>query len=149
MECLEFLKWKRGSFNSLQTGRCVASSPISVGSVGLPSQDFDSLQTGRCGQREQRSLQWNNWERLSIPFKREAGYKVTCKFCGYVTLDSFNSLQTGRHIQTENMGYPLGLLLLICFNSLQTGSRIQSADLESVLHHVGSVSIPFKREGIC
>ena len=62
---------------------------------------------------------------------------------------SFNSLQTGKRIQS-GVGGPFYEKLGNGFNSLQTGKRIQSIRLRSLL--IGSfslkVSIPFKRESV-
>ena len=59
---------------------------------------------------------------------------------------SFNSLQTGRHIQTQDLRhFPVKFL---CFNSLQTGRHIQTKMRVILLPwNRGTVSIPFKREG--
>ena len=64
--------------------------------------------------------------------------------------NSFNSLQTGRHIQTRVSSDSLHSTVYDRFNSLQTGRHIQTAGrigrwYDGLVHHV---SIPFKREGL-
>ena len=84
---------------------------------------------------------------------------------------SFNSLQTGNHIQRidEARKIPLSIMfqfpsngkpytkkawkslikgLYNCFNSLQTGKHIQSRRITAAPHSYQWVSIPFKRETI-
>ena len=60
---------------------------------------------------------------------------------------SFNSLQTGRCIQSTK---PVGHMKrqINSFNSLQTGRCIQSIPCRSRGFYQRSVSIPFKREGV-
>ena len=58
------------SFNSLQTGKCIARRRLQV--VDGPQMGFNSLQTGKCiarrsGERDVARYVW-----VSIPFKRES-----------------------------------------------------------------------------
>ena len=63
---------------------------------------------------------------VSIPFKRESIYKVIVEELNRSTATwSFNSLQTGKHIQSQNENDGL-IDIWLSFNSLQTGKHIQS-----------------------
>ena len=60
---------------------------------------------------------------------------------------SFNSLQTGKHIQrTELVGRTF--VNKVSFNSLQTGKHIQRKRCIDGVGKLHQVSIPFKRESI-
>ena len=74
-------------------------------------------------------MRWTSTEEeclVSIPFKRESVFKAI----GVAAIDtrraSFNSLQTGKRIQSEEYRGLKLLMESISFNSLQTGKRIQS-----------------------
>ena len=60
---------------------------------------------------------------------------------------SFNSLQTGKYIQSKAFGYA-GRSRSVSFNSLQTGKYIQRRRKHMKHSRCCSVSIPFKRESI-
>ena len=86
---------------------------------------------------------------VSIPFKRESlskglGENIQTKRVEY----GFNSLQTGKSIQSSAAAPPLHRAQN-SFNSLQTGKSIQSLydNLEAALRQI-KVSIPFKRESL-
>ena len=63
---------------------------------------------------------------VSIPFKRESGFKLPFKEFHKIKGDNygFNSLQTGKWIQTVESVFPVSTIS--CFNSLQTGKWIQT-----------------------
>ena len=63
--------------------------------------------------------------KVSIPFKREGTFRQYPPKKKHVTLSSFNSLQTGRHIQTSHIDLTTPMTHM-CFNSLQTGRHIQT-----------------------
>ena len=110
---------------------------------------------------------------VSIPFKRESIYKgmeqerlirkPTRSFNSLQTgkhiqsllgieiwnleYKGFNSLQTGKHIQSNALKQ-VATFGLVGFNSLQTGKHIQSAAAGGALLSALHVSIPFKRESI-
>ena len=63
-------------------------------------------------------------KQVSIPFKRESIYKVAIALALTLAFTmSFNSLQTGKHIQSKSMD--LIHMEAVGFNSLQTGKHIQ------------------------
>ena len=60
---------------------------------------------------------------VSIPFKRESTLQDTITPCSQnPTHESFNSLQTGKHIASHEI--ELIVDSMMCFNSLQTGKHI-------------------------
>ena len=63
-------------------------------------------------------------ETVSIPFKRESISKAATTRIPTLSTESFNSLQTGKHIQSNRCEG--GKMDRWCFNSLQTGKHIQS-----------------------
>ena len=120
-------------FNSLQTGKCIASRASETSSFTITIFRFNSLQTGKCIARTLAAL--------------------TAIFAL-----SFNSLQTGKCIaRIQNLDFEVNLDLLFqfpsngkvysknafaatllrasnqCFNSLQTGKCIASY-LETTAH---------------
>ena len=86
--------------------------------------------------------------KVSIPFKRESVSKVGLFLMLGFIIDSFNSLQTGKCIQSNR--FPLVFIRDIsCFNSLQTGKCIQRRRCWHItLILTLQVSIPFKRESV-
>ena len=66
---------------------------------------FNSLQTGNCIQTNVNWLRCNTKygrsDRVSIPFKRETAFKPACQLTWLQRIQSFNSLQTGNCIQTQ------------------------------------------------
>ena len=67
---------------------------------------------------------------VSIPFKREGISKgFTQLYQKPLPAMRFNSLQTGRHIQSGRRPRN-GERVVICFNSLQTGRHIQSGQAD-------------------
>ena len=137
-------------FNSLQTGKRIQSLLASILLLKMEMLSFNSLQTGKriqswCERRvcQQPTFQFPSNGKaypkqgpgfdsqqlhsfVSIPFKRES----VSKDCETET-DSddsgcgFNSLQTGKRIQSDDKGLKV-LEKMLSFNSLQTGKRIQS-----------------------
>ena len=109
---------------------------------------FNSLQTGkRIASRQKSSGCISAW-RVSIPFKRESvsqDYHSRTVLCGH--LQSFNSLQTGKRIASQACR-DLELPITRGFNSLQTGKRIASPVQMARSPMIISVSIPFKRESV-
>ena len=95
-------------------------------SQGTRFSSFNSLQTGKWIQRESKKYISSWWYSVSIPFKRESvskekiwfyvfhletyvsipfkresGSKVECLYQGSKVIKGFNSLQTGKGIQSE------------------------------------------------
>ena len=68
----------------------------------------------------------NQWQLVSIPFKRESLSKDGKRQLNAVAVQCFNSLQTGKPIQSVTRTMITPLRLLLGFNSLQTGKPIQS-----------------------
>ena len=85
--------------------------------------------------------------KVSIPFKRESVSKDPPIVVQLKPLaESFNSLQTGKCIQSSGE-FPPNLTTRESFNSLQTGKCIQRT--EEMLWAIRVlVSIPFKRESV-
>ena len=112
-------------FNSLQTGRHIQTEEMNE-SFRNKIRSFNSLQTGRHIQTVLPNANGNDKVfKVSIPFKREGTFRRTVpQVFEFTVEESFNSLQTGRHIQT--------LLSAMCvmgcfgFHSLQTGRHIQT-----------------------
>ena len=113
------------SFNSLQTGRhsqTLYADNIAMGikrNVSIPSNGKAQSDGGNC------LSQWANkvFGFNSLQTGRHI-QTMTPILCIWLAI-SFNSLQTGRHIQTV----PISLddaKSLMCFNSLQTGRHIQT-----------------------
>ena len=86
---------------------------------------------------------------VSIPFKRESLSKEQSDYRETLSRHRFNSLQTGKPIQSPPWFYPTGLAIW-GFNSLQTGKPIQSGRGGRIYSYSdgGTVSIPFKRESL-
>ena len=111
----------KNGFHSLQTGRHIQTGFLK-GNRQEDRRSFNSLQTGRHIQTISCQKEMFALMKVSIPFKREGTFR---RWNQHTTLkpvcaEGFNSLQTGRHIQTE-----------------YGKQRISEA----------KVSIPFKREG--
>ena len=140
-------------FNSLQTGKHIQSPCSPLKSPQAFGKRFNSLQTGKHIQRLRiRVYQPVSPFLVSIPFKRESIYKVVPAGKWYWdgepvfqfpsngkaytkplrsgtaarnSWTSFNSLQTGKHIQRVR-GKDYEIEDRKRFNSLQTGTRIAS-----------------------
>ena len=117
----------RSCFHSLQTGnRSARLSSFSVIRVAVP-QCFHSLQTGNRIASYDCVFGGGDSCRVSIPFKRESLSQdsqlwVTCLLRFRIC---FNSLQTGKPIQSDVSNAQAFLKSLQGFHSLQTGKRIQ------------------------
>ncbi len=102
-------KWRqplRQRFNSLQTGKHIQSSEEDESEIKRElANGFNSLQTGKHIQRLKDVLRVVGSDRkVSIPFKRESIYKVKENRlpCADISYQCFNSLQTGKHIQSQS-----------------------------------------------
>ena len=109
------------SFDSLQTGKCIASS--FVGSLAKSIARFNSLQTGKC----------------------------IASFPGWLAIvehKSFDSLQTGKCIARSVTRTTA--MRTTSFDSLQTGKCIASVRVRRITLFCSTVwvSIPFKRESV-
>ena len=123
-ECLwEFLKWKRSSFNSLQTGKYVARGHR--GKQEPSGRCFNSLQTGKyvaSGLPATRPAQ-SKLKRFQFPSNGKVCSKEKNIDRVNKVLKSFNSLQTGKYV--ASWWAIAGIILLILgFNSLQTGKGV-------------------------
>ena len=88
-------------FDSLQTGKHRQTLSAQLAQA-CRSQGFNSLQTGRHIQTNaEKGILRSGDSMVSIPFKREGTFRLLsmCVLATIVT-NGFNSLQTGRHIQT-------------------------------------------------
>ena len=85
---------------------------------------------------------------VSIPSKRESAFQVYQHHrSNDRSVDSFNSLQTGKRISRTPEPWTSRLRAMPRFNSLQTGKRISSeTGWRHLRHRRSSVSIPSKRE---
>ena len=63
--------------------------------------------------------------RVSIPFKRESAWKVELTSTAISSSSSFNSLQTGKCMESNHVGYRY-YKEFFRFNSLQTGKCMES-----------------------
>ena len=123
-------RWKCPShprFNSLQTGRCIQSlSTNTVSRLRIVSIPFkrEGVSKGRPENSTSRTTHI-----VSIPFKREGVSKESHWVSGSQTPQGFNSLQTGRCIQSQSAPAAMygGKISSSSFNSLQTGRCIQSS----------------------
>ena len=116
-------------FNSLQTGRYIQRLDKSWHIIST-CQRFNSLQTGRYIQRLMWMWTQHTTVTVSIPFKREGIYKVTNpkkrrKKKKKFQFPSNGKVYTKERYQDESQRY------INCFNSLQTGRYIQSSELKS------------------
>ena len=85
--------------------------------------------------------------KVSIPFKREGTFRHSKPWLNFNFLKSFNSLQTGRHIQTQKRsraatGFGSGFQFPSNGKAHSDNDMVAAPAEEEVL-----VSIPFKREG--
>ena len=186
-------------FNSLQTGNHIQRTMSIAGLAIVSYSCFNSLQTGNHIQRTHRSpseplfvekFQFPSNGKpypkgtrmnalkisaiVSIPFKRETISKAYRSTALPKSVNCFNSLQTGNHIQRNDGTLKLTDIIEVGFNSLQTGNHIQSMVQQFTSERwdefqfpsngkaypkrfeIGiikrseryTVSIPFKREGI-
>ena len=165
-------RWGTCRFNSLQTGTRIQSpgyrqSPDE--SEGLefqfPSNGnadtklpwrsdwwrrwscFNSLQTGTRIQRLENRTTYAIIKKVSIPFKRERGYKAFCLLSLAGPADLFQFPSNGN-ADTKQDRDRLLFVDEYSFNSLQTGKQIQSLLLwiRRIVLILPRVSIPFKRE---
>ena len=82
---------------------------------------------------------------VSIPYEREGTFRhLLYQACAFIGI-SFNSLRTGRHIQTKARGLTF-FRWNMSFNSLRTGRHIQT-DKQGLSDEDIEVSIPYEREG--
>ena len=101
---------------------------------------------------KRKLFQHQSWRsrHVSIPFKRESISKVRCsgRHSKWYAI-RFNSLQTGKHIQSRAGQLAKSKDWRMRFNSLQTGKHIQRG-LKNMKRKSAKtkVSIPFKRESI-
>ena len=187
---------RKRRFNSLQTGKHIQSFeeyPQGISTqVSIPFKresiskaEFNAAEVEHAiewfpfpsngkayPKRSENHEAWRKHGTVSIPFKRESISKeIGDKEWIANRSKSFNSLQTGKHIQRRSMwpprrrsvgfnslqtGKPIQSGAKIClsksrqvsFNSLQTGKHIQRGYWRYKRYTRGAVSIPFKRESI-
>ncbi len=85
----------------------------------------DSLQTGKQIQRRMEGWKIGRLRiHVAIHFKRESRYKGLVNSSLLPKGKGFNSLQTGKHIQSD-LANQINEAMAKCFNSLQTGKHIQ------------------------
>ena len=140
-----------GCFNSLQTGKRIASycycrtpvllrrhlfqfpsngkayrkSPVMATVITAAVSSFNSLQTGkRIASQHLRMTTRQFWIKFQFPSNGKAYRKVDRASLIEERGLCFNSLQTGKRIASKR--HHLVLTLDFCFNSLQTGKRIAS-----------------------
>ena len=86
-------------------------------------------------------------QRVSIPFKRESVSKA--EYGQRVVLPSqFQFPSNGKAYPKSPVACLCAGLMIACFNSLQTGKRIQSTSSSWPQTASSIVSIPFKRESV-
>ena len=145
-------RWCRYSgfeFQFPSNGKAYTKPAVGVGSYGRTSS-FNSLQTGKHIQRGIRTQAMLEYSRtFQFPSNGKPYTKKTDSFDTLIKdLQSFNSLQTGNHIQRKS-SRPRNRIFLSRFNSLQTGKHIQSYEPHRPrFPRRNGVSIPFKRESI-
>ena len=129
-------------FNSLQTGKWIQRTRLALQeAIGL---SFNSLQTGKWIQSVLTSHRSRTPLQVSIPFKRESGFRDTC--ISRNNNDNHVSIPFKRESGFRG-SYPRGNNRRRGrFNSLQTGKWIQSKIANSLRQRTLKVSIPFKRE---
>ena len=169
-KCIPFRRGTLVSFNSLQTGKCIQTQRCSIrqwkfqfpsnGKVYSEGQNtIGSITPQRVSIPFKRESVFRGRNRhsfrgrgkVSIPFKRESVFRVRREFRVLVT--SFNSLQTGKCIQTDwrcPLQFPSNGKVYSekstvsrppstssSFNSLQTGKCIQSIQRKCSEENVG------------
>ena len=110
---------------------------------------FNSLQTGRHIQTIVVSIKTlNSGERFQFPSNGKAHSDVKTKHLNFtMRMSGFNSLQTGRHIQTQSQKSTRRISAGFQFPSngkAHSDCQCLCRKRDCVLH---GVSIPFKREG--
>ena len=83
---------------------------------------------------------------VSIPFKRESGYKVNLRIRQRCRYDSFNSLQTGKRIQRNPFGKSLSPFNLVSIPFKRENRYKVNRNTDTARISGSIVSIPFKRE---
>ena len=111
-------------FHSLQTGKHIQSVPYRLTLSCYTPFPFPS--NGKAYPKHVSLHLLPTIVNVSIPFKRESISKVKGRILVFTARSfGFNSLQTGKHIQSETT--PLEQdETRASFNSLQTGKHIQS-----------------------
>ena len=134
-------------FNSLQTGKCIASEKVQPHYRPSRYLCFNSLQTGKCI-ASKRTMLYNN---IGTAFQFPSNGKVYSKLVMDVVeqhYKSFNSLQTGKCIARVRW-HGKCVERRKSFNSLQTGKCIaRNRDGIVQIPKDIFVSIPFKRESV-
>ena len=133
------------SFNSLQTGK--AYPKLSRQEHIYVDFEFQFPSNGKAYPKGSRSREGTAADSVSIPFKRESISKVATVEKALRAAESFNSLQTGKHIQRKAQIAKVAAELTE-FQFPSNGESIsKGGDVFCVA--VGCyVSIPFKRESI-
>ena len=162
---------RASSFNSLQTGRHIQSLREDGGTLFdlIRRVSIPFKREGISKAKQQPSVSFKTKTNVSIPFKREGISKGTDSKRRVRTRLSFNSLQTGRHIQrhrdqTGRTGFRVsipfkreGISKVAHIHLAMTSEKFQFPSNGKAYpkrittngsEDIGSVSIPFKREGI-
>ena len=95
--------------------------------VSIPLQTGRHIQTVSSGGRGKRPTPSHMFQFPSNGKAHSDRREIAPRWFAILTdKESFNSLQTGRHIQTESEPLKRGREYKKCFNSLQTGRHIQT-----------------------
>ena len=130
-------------FHSLQTGKRIQRHGCRTSKGYWKS--FNCLQTGKRIQRLTLTTDFTKHTGVSIPFKRESGSKGWPWQPTSQSTQGFQFPSNGKaDPKTGRRGFRLARKW--SFNSLQTGKRIQSITTDCHGYLPVRVSIPFKRE---
>ena len=158
-------------FNSLQTGKRI-QSPNHCGLEKVLKKVSIPFKRESVSKVEIKFKIVETQAEVSIPFKRESVSKVKRAILLIVNEQGFNSLQTGKRIQSQSQkasfakdsdhtfqfpsngkAYPkfifskgFSCIYSLCFNSLQTGKRIQS-DLKALREELSWAGFQFPSNG--
>ena len=98
--------------------------------------------------KKQRISKQKPWQ-VSIPFKRESTCALYRGNNLYVQPCSFNSLQTGKHMCTENDALGKNLIIEVSIPFKRESTCARNPVGNNRRWHREEVSIPFKRESTC
>ena len=114
-------QWFHWSFNSLQTGRCIASLAITTSAIEIVKFQFPSNGKVYCKNFDSDNKAAVKW--VSIPFKREGVLQVNCRDLAAESPQPV-SIPFKREGVLQAILFMRLLYFVYRFNSLQTGRCI-------------------------
>ena len=140
----EYTTDDKGKFQFPSNGK--ADPKADYGQVVVKLNQFQFPSNGKADPKSTvNNIRKKLWNEFQFPSNGKADPKGSTRTHCHRRQSCFNSLQTGKQIQSRCLRILLSLSLSFCFNSLQTGKQIQSTVAMAYTLRV-RVSIPFKRE---